>query len=533
MIDPASGLVTAVVSLVKFLNETDRPARYRIKGSGMEFGTSAELYAELARRRELEEATAAPPEEPADPAAGPAEPAQPEPSPSPPPPPSPEEPIPAAPEIPLPGRPEFHGAPPLPVPRDDARIRPRGRPRRSDAIPELPVPSHILGHRYGPRVPRPRRPPKGATETRTPREILMDKIDDQVQVIIDRELKRRRERPEGFRPKGRTPSGGWSWETYRRDVERVLEDAARRRGAPIPRRRDTPVRTKRGAVMHPFPPPRIPEGDELEEAVDAVLERPEPMPPLPRTAESRGFGDIKHSFPRPAPEALPPHEPVITIPRPQVPAPQPIPVPGPVQTPTPSSATGPMPAAASAAMAALGVFVISRARARPKSQTRARSQTATPTQPATETFTPPRTVAPTPTPTPTPSPSSPPAPPLTPTNAPSAQSARAPRCKTPAEQRKDDRKRRKEKRKECKQFLSVRVPAHKRKMCIGDLAKYLYRKAQRTARAAIRKKIIAELEERGVNARELIKLTKKPRRKKAEVEIGGVEIDFEDLIGGK
>lgn len=70
-------------------------------------------------------------------------------------------------------------------------------------------------------------------------------------------------------------------------------------------------------------------------------------------------------------------------------------------------------------------------------------------------------------------------------------------------------------------------------MCIGDLAKYLYRKAQRTARAAIRKKIIAELEERGVNARELIKLTKKPRRKKAEVEIGGVEIDFEDLIGGK
>jgi hypothetical protein len=131
-------------------------------------------------------------------------------------------------------------------------------------------------------------------------------------------------------------------------------------------------------------------------------------------------------------------------------------------------------------------------------------------------------------------PSSPPAPPLTPTKTPSAELPREPaRCKTPAEQRKDDRKRRKEKRKECKQFLSVRVPAHKRKMCIADMAKYLYRKAQRTAKAAIRKKIIAELEERGVNAKELLKLTRRPRRPKAEIEVGGVEIDFEDLIGGK
>ena len=70
-------------------------------------------------------------------------------------------------------------------------------------------------------------------------------------------------------------------------------------------------------------------------------------------------------------------------------------------------------------------------------------------------------------------------------------------------------------------------------MCVSDLTKYLFRKLQRTARAAVRKKIIAELEERGVPASRLIKATKKPRRKKAEVEVGGVEIDFEDLLGEK
>jgi hypothetical protein len=69
-------------------------------------------------------------------------------------------------------------------------------------------------------------------------------------------------------------------------------------------------------------------------------------------------------------------------------------------------------------------------------------------------------------------------------------------------------------------------------MCIADLAKYLMRKAERTAKAAVRKKIIAALEARGVPASQLIKLTKRPRRPKAEVDVGGVEIDFEDLLGG-
>jgi hypothetical protein len=68
-------------------------------------------------------------------------------------------------------------------------------------------------------------------------------------------------------------------------------------------------------------------------------------------------------------------------------------------------------------------------------------------------------------------------------------------------------------------------------MCVQDFAKYLFRKLRRTATTAVRKRIIAELEERGVPASRLRALTRKPRRKKAEVEIGGVEIDFEDLLG--
>jgi hypothetical protein len=360
----------------------------------------------------------------------------------------------------------------------------------------------------------------------------MRRIDDAIARAIERALKRRREAPEPFRPKGRMPSGGWSWETYRRDVERVIKDSARRRGAPDPfRRQPRPARSKRELIKHPFPPPDL-SREEAEQIEREVFEgaRPEPMPPLPRTAESRGFGDIKHSFPRPAPEALPPPVPEIAIPPISAPAPAPVPTSSP--TSSPSSRSLPGVGVAAGVLAAIGVAAVVQSRSRTRQETRSATTPALATPPQTQTVTP--TATPIPTPTPTPVPSSPPAPPLTPTKTPSAELPREPaRCKTPAEQRKDDRKRRKEKRKECKQFLSVRVPAHKRKMCIADMAKYLYRKAQRTAKAAIRKKIIAELEERGVNAKELLKLTRRPRRPKAEIEVGGVEIDFEDLIGGK
>lgn len=203
--------------------------------------------------------------------------------------------------------------------------------------------------------------------------------------------------------------------------------------------------------------------------------------------------------------------------------PLPAPMPSPATTPTrgsqtvPRSQTGPLgvPNLLPAALAAVGVLTLSRAR--PRTATRiSPQQTVTPT------------ATPTPVPTPTPTPTAPPAPPLTPVRQLRVESAE--KCPTPKQQRKDDRKRRQEKRKQCKQFLSIRVPAHKRKMCIGDLAKYLQRKLERTLKRAVRKKIIAELEERGVPATALIKATKRPRKPKAEVEVGGVEIDLGDLL---
>ena len=167
--------------------------------------------------------------------------------------------------------------------------------------------------------------PRGSKKYPSGFEEIQGRVDRAIGRAIERALKRRRDAPEPFRPKGRTPSGGWSWETYRRDVERVIKDSARRRGAPDPtRRRDTPVRTKREPIRHPFPPPVLgpQEAEQIEREVFEGI--PEPvMPPLPRTAESRGFGDIKHSFPRPAPEPLPPMEPKIELPPVEVAAPPP------------------------------------------------------------------------------------------------------------------------------------------------------------------------------------------------------------------
>jgi len=94
------------------------------------------------------------------------------------------------------------------------------------------------------------------------------------------------------------------------------------------------------------------------------------------------------------------------------------------------------------------------------------------------------------------------------------------------------KKQREEKRKACRAFISVRVPAHKRKMCVSDFTKYLLGKLKRTVKSKVRKRIVEELEQRGVPAEKLLKLTKRPRKPKAEVEVGGVEIDIKDLLEG-
>ena len=365
--------------------------------------------------------------------------------------------------------------------------------------------------------------PRGTPSRPSGWDELLEKSDRQIERALKRAIEvYKRKRTERPGPAG----GGWSWDVYEQQARRAMEDTLRRRRVPG-------TRGRRDVFPHPFPPPHVPaepaDLDELLERVGEELERPPVMPPLPRTAESRGFGDIRHSFPRPPPEPLPVPAPELALP----PVSTPVPEIGPVGTtgappaPGPTPATTPLgvPALLPAAIAAASVFVIRSQLTRPRSQTTTPSSTPIPTP------TPTATPIPTPTPTPTATPSSPPSSPPPPTLTPTTPQSVCSPCRLPEQQRKDDKRRREQKRKACRQFISIRVPAHKRKMCVQDFAKYLVRKLRRTATTAVRKRIIAELEKRGVPASRLRALTRKPRRPKAEVEVGGVEIDFEDLIG--
>ena len=93
--------------------------------------------------------------------------------------------------------------------------------------------------------------------------------------------------------------------------------------------------------------------EQMREAVERYEELNRvPMPPLPRTPAERGFGDIRHSMPRPAPDfPIPTPAPTIELPPVIVEAPAPVPIPTPTPTssptptprPTPSSARVPQP----------------------------------------------------------------------------------------------------------------------------------------------------------------------------------------------
>jgi hypothetical protein len=438
-----------------------------------------------------------------DPDANPVEPAPLEPPPSPAQPSIPSEPR-AESEPPLQALPGWPGAVHPVFPRDDGPRRPRARAARSDAFPVFP--SHILGARRPVDFPRPRSVtiPRGTPRHPSGLEEISQKANRAIERVLER-LKKKRER---FRPRGGPASGGWSWDVYEARARRAMEDTVRRR-----------QQMRRRTGMPPAPRPMTTEREDIEQAAEAAieqLEREPVMPPLPRAP-----GDITHSMPRPAPEALPPMDPSIHIPPVQIPRPQPVSSGAPsTSSSTPSAIPSPLGIVIPGLLAAAGVFVSRQTNTRSRSI--ATPQAAVPSTRQIDGSTPnipsPGSLSS--------APPSPPSTPLTATNAPGADS-----CPTPRQQRKEEKRKRDEKRKECRQFLSVRVPAHKRKMCIADLAKYLFRKAQRTARAALRKKIIEELERRGVPASDLIKLTKRPRRRKAEVEIGGVEIDLEDLLG--
>lgn len=91
--------------------------------------------------------------------------------------------------------------------------------------------------------------------------------------------------------------------------------------------------------------------------------------------------------------------------------------------------------------------------------------------------------------------------------------------------RRDTERRRKAKRDACRRFISIRVPAHRRKVCVQDLGTYLVRKLKRRATTAVRKRIRERL---GFDP-----FRRRRRPKIPDVKITrDIEIDIEDLIKG-
>jgi len=90
-------------------------------------------------------------------------------------------------------------------------------------------------------------------------------------------------------------------------------------------------------------------------------------------------------------------------------------------------------------------------------------------------------------------------------------------CKRAKERRKQERDAK------CRQFIKIPVRAHKKAVCVQDLAKYLLRKFKTRAARSLRN----ELKKHG------IEMIRRPRRPKIpDIELGGgVEIDVGDLLG--
>lgn len=256
-----------------------------------------------------------------------------------------------------------------------------------------------------------------------------------------------------------------------------------------------------------------------------IVTAPRPLPPPPRPTLP----------PRPVPTPIP-MPPRVEIPQPEkppststtsppspLPAPRPAPPSSPSPLPTPSPQAS-FPAGAAIAVAGLGLLL----RGARSSQTRPRitnrSQTVTPTSTSgpVATPSPTETAIPAPAPTAAPAAPAPPAPPLTSVMTASVGSRCTPdpeSCRRAKEQRK------KERDAKCREFIKIPVRAHKKAVCVQDLAKYLLRKFKSKAIRSVR----AELKKHG------IEMIKKPRRRKIpDIELGGgVEIDVGDLIKGK
>lgn len=253
------------------------------------------------------------------------------------------------------------------------------------------------------------------------------------------------------------------------------------------------VPIRRGEVIvqtspPPLPVPRPPQPP-----------RPEPVPQLPVPAPT---------VPETVPEAPKPEIEPVKSPRSRdQAAPLPLPSP-PVQNPV-----------GIAAAAALGLAIWQLASTTPRSRSRPSPRPSPQPVPSPA---PTATAAPAPAPIASPAPAAPapPAPPLTPVTTASVGSRCTPdpeACKRAKNERKKQRDAK------CKAFIKIPVRAHKKSVCVQDLAKYLFRKFKSKAQRELRK----ELKRRG------IELVRRPRRPKVpDIEVGGgIEIDVGDLLG--
>lgn len=326
---------------------------------------------------------------------------------------------------------------------------------------------------------------------------------------------------------------------YRRQAERMKRDTEiRKRGVVIEGEREvpapSPIGTKKRGPFGTEEQGRViivgrgetPRERRRREGVRVrprvIVTAPQPLPPPPRPSMP--------TPPAPVPVPMPPR---VEIPHPEVPAPPPISSPGPVQTPaptgmgapspvsTPTSSGSPVGIAAAAALAGLAALLVHQ----PRSKLTVRSQTVTPTTTATPTSTPAPVPTPvgtpaiSPAPAPAPAAPAPPAPPLTSVMTAGVGS----RCTPDAEScRRAKEQRKRERDAKCKAFIKVPVRAHKKSVCVQDLAKYLFRKFKSKAVREVK----AELKKHG------IEMIKRPRRPKLpDIELGGgIEIDTGDLL---
>lgn len=305
---------------------------------------------------------------------------------------------------------------------------------------------------------------------------------------------------------------------------------------PAPKEREVPIPPQRTRKRGPFgteqqgrviivgrepPPPPITIGGVGVKRGRTRVVRPQPLPPPPRAELP------PRPVPVPMPQPPPPEPPPAAPPEPLPPEPPqvevpPIASPGPIQAPAPSAPGG---LAVAGLLAALLLPRLQRQR-----RGLAPAATPEPIQLPTEEPIAPPVATPAPflpgtqretLPAPQPAPGG--GPPLTPV---SPAGLGCIPCDFD-QLEKTKRERRRKKREACRQFIKIPVRAHKKAVCVEDLAKYLLRKFKSKAKSALRE----QLKKHGI---ELVQLPKRRKPKLPDIKLGGgIEIDLGELTKGK